>query len=88
MIQRIPIDPDEVARQGAAIFDRSIAALAASRDPQDYVVIDIISGDFEIAEKSITATRKLKERHPTGVLWGRFVGTPVSVRLGSMGSME
>ncbi|MDZ4683879.1 MAG: hypothetical protein SH850_02245 [Planctomycetaceae bacterium] len=82
MIQRSPADPEDIARRGNAIYDQRVAPQVTTRNPQDYVVIDVDSGDFEVAEKSLVATKKLRERRPAAVMWGRYVGTPISVRFG------
>ena len=38
------------------------------------VVIDVTSGDYEIADDDLTATLRLFERRPAALTWGERVG--------------
>lgn len=43
------------------------------------VVIDVKSGDYEIAEDDMAGILRLKERQPDAITWGELVGYPASV---------
>ena len=38
------------------------------------VVIDVNTGDYEIADDDLTATMRLFERRPNAITWGELVG--------------
>ena len=38
------------------------------------VVIDIFSGDYEVADNDLTASRRIFARHPEGLTWGERIG--------------
>lgn len=77
------LSAEEVARRGQALFLESIAPLVKDRDEKDYVVIDVDSGDFEIGADSLEVSRALHGRHPGAMnVWGRFVGSEISLRFG------
>lgn len=38
------------------------------------VVIDIFSGDYEVAPDDLTATLRMFERRPGGLTWGERIG--------------
>ena len=40
------------------------------------VVIDVNTGDYEIADDDLTATMRLFERRPNAITWGELVGYP------------
>ena len=40
------------------------------------VVIDVNTGDYEIADDDLTATLRLIERQPDAITWGELVGYP------------
>ena len=44
------------------------------------VVIDVNTGDHEVADDDLTATLNLLERNPDAVTWGERVGYPAPYR--------
>ena len=46
------------------------------------VVIDVKSGDYEIAEDDITGILRLLERQPDAMTWGELVGYNASCAIG------
>lgn len=84
MIQLTPSPAEEIAQRGQMLFDQVVSSKLQSRSPKDYVVINVDSGDFEAGSDSLSATRRLQERHPGATrIWGRFVGSAVSLKFGS-----
>ena len=47
------------------------------------VVIDVKSGDYEIAENHLAAALRLRERRPGAYTWAERVGYPTVTRLGA-----
>ncbi len=73
---------EEFKRRGEEIFERHIRAHVADRPAQDFVVIDIETGDFEVDANERTAADRLSARRPDAQPWMRLVGSPYSRRFG------
>ena len=71
----------EVAAIGKAMYEKI-------RDEMEekyrgwMVVIDVKSGDYEIAEDDITGILRLLERQPNAITWGELVGYDASCAIG------
>lgn len=46
------------------------------------VVIDVTTGDYEVADDDLTATTRLFERNPEAMTWGELVGHSAAYRMG------
>ena len=66
--------PDEVAARGDAIYHEQIKPKVGDLEKGTFVVIDIESGDYEIAPDDATATFRLLGRHPSAVTWAVRIG--------------
>ncbi len=42
----------------------------------EVVIIDVISGDYEVADTDLEATLRMFERRPNALTWGERVGYP------------
>ena len=51
-----------------AIYNAQIRQHIAPEDEDKFVKIDVLSGDYELDENSITAGRRLRERRPDAVI--------------------
>jgi hypothetical protein len=69
---RRPIE--ELARLGKAIYDERIRPLVESSQRGRIVAIDINSGDYELADDTLTATDRLYARKPDAEPWVVRVG--------------
>ena len=58
----------EKQRMAHAIYDVKIRPLMEPADEDKYVMIDIVSGDYEIGENRGTLIRVLRERRPDAVM--------------------
>lgn len=58
------------------LFETSIRAQLDLSRPNDFVMIDVDSGDFEVHEREIEAADRLRARRPDGRFWCRKVGSP------------
>ncbi len=72
----------DVATVGSAIYQEKILPTLGPEHKGKVVVIDVNSGDYEIADKSLTATLRLLERQPEAYTWAERVGFPGVHRLG------
>ena len=58
----------EKQRRAHAIYDAKILPLMTPADGDKYVMIDILTGDYEIGENRATLIRVLRERRPDAVM--------------------
>ena len=73
---------EEFARRGAEIFERDIQPQVAERDKNDFVLIDIETGAYEVDADEIAAATRLQTRVPGAQIWGRRVGSRYSRHFG------
>ena len=70
--QQTPTDEStpypEKQRKAHAIYDVKIRPLLTPGDEDKYVMIDIVSGDYEIGENRATLIRILRDRRPDAVM--------------------
>ena len=64
--ERMPYE--EKKRRGEEIYNTQIRHLIAPEDEGKYVVVDVLTGDYEVHENTITAGRKLRTRRPDAVM--------------------
>ena len=68
---------------GRAIYRERIRPTLGPEHKGKVVVIDVKSGDYEIADKDLVATRRLKERRPNAYTWAERVGYPAMYKMGA-----
>lgn len=73
---------DEVARRAKEIYEREIRVGVEPEHAGRYLAVDVESGDYEIADEALAATRALRGRKPAAVAYLMRVGRPTAYRLG------
>jgi hypothetical protein len=73
---------EEFERRGEEIFERDIQPRLGTRRAEEFVLIDIESGDYEVDADELTASDRLRERWPDAQVWMRRVGSRHAYRLG------
>jgi hypothetical protein len=73
---------EEIVKRGEAIFDESVKQHLKGYDKQDFVVIDIETGDYEVDANELAACDRLRERIPDAQIYGRRVGSPFARHFG------
>ena len=79
---------DEVCDRGERIYEERIKALVEPQENGRFIVIDIESGDYEIADEMYDASHRLKERRPDSVRFGGRVGYDAAFSIGWSGKWE
>jgi len=76
---------EEVARRGREIYEREIQTKVGPEHTGRFLVVDVLTGDYEIADEDLEASERLLARNPDAMLYGQPVGEPglPSVRIGS-----
>lgn len=72
----------EVESRGEAIYAQQIRDKVEAEHKGKFLVLDIETGDYEIDEDDLVATKRLLVRQPDAVLYGLRIGHPTAYRLG------
>jgi hypothetical protein len=73
---------EEVVARGEAIYQQRLRAQSEKERFGEFLVLDIESGDYEIAKEDLDASLALLARRPNGVLYGVRIGFPAAYRVG------
>jgi hypothetical protein len=74
---------EEVARRGEEIYEREIRSKVEDQHRGKFLVLDIVTGAYEIDQDDLAASERLLDRHPESELYGVRIGSPTAYRLGS-----
>ena len=76
-------DPNETRAKGKAIYDEKIRHIVEADPTQKgrVVVIDIYTGEYEIADTDWEARRRLEKRCPDAYTWTERVGYPAAYKI-------
>lgn len=77
-----PLQREQWMRHGEEIFEREVRSKLEGQNPDDYLLIDVDSGDFEVDADELAASERLRARRPQAVIYFRRVGSRVSRRFG------
>ena len=72
----------EVAERGEAIYEQDIRPKVESESKGKYLVLDIETGEYEIDQDDLAATKRLMAKYADAVLYGLRIGYPAAYRLG------
>ena len=73
---------EEIGRKGQALYQEKIKPLVDPLHYGKFVAIDVESGDYEIGNRMIVASKKLRERRPEAITYGVRVGFLAAYRMG------
>jgi hypothetical protein len=73
---------EEFARRGEAIFQKEIQPQLKDENGDDFVVIDIETGAYEIDSNELAASARLRVRVPKAQIWIRRVRSPYARTFG------
>lgn len=69
------ISREEIGRLGQEIYENRLrAVLEVEENIGKIVSIDITSGDYEIADDLLVAGRRLQQRRPDALMYGKRIG--------------
>ena len=74
---------EEVAARGEALYDQQIRTKVESQNRGRYLVLDIETGDYEIDQDDLLATKRALAKRPDAVLYGLRIGFRAAYRLGA-----
>ena len=73
--------PDEVATRGQEIYEREIRPRLAPDDRGRFVVADIETGEYEIDDSDLAATKRALAKHPEAILYNVRIGADAAYRI-------
>lgn len=76
------LSPHEVAARGQTIYDARIRAQVEPQHQDEFLMLDIHSGDYEVDADDIAAEERLFVRRPEAVVYQLRVGSPAAYFLG------
>lgn len=79
---------EEIAKRGEAIYAQRIRAKVEPDCKGKYLVLDIESGEYEIDQDDLAATKRMMARRPHGVLYGLRIGYAAAYRLGGFAKVS
>jgi hypothetical protein len=74
--------PEEVVERGEAIYERQLRAVVERPNKGQFLVVDIETGEYEIAADDLLATKRLLAKRPDAIVYGLRIGFPAAYRLG------
>jgi hypothetical protein len=74
---------EETVRRGREIYEREIRAEVEPSHDGEFVVVDVITGAWEVNADDVAASDRVLTRNPDAVLYFARVGRPAAYRLGS-----
>ena len=77
---------EEIVRLGREIYEREIRAKVEPEHDGEFLVVDIITGSYEVASDGITAARRIREKNPEALLCFLRVGHATAYRIGTRSS--
>lgn len=72
----------DTIQRGQILFETQIAERVHGEAPNDFLAIDTLSGDYEIAPDDLTPSLRLRERHPDAIIYVRRVGDEAAYTVG------
>lgn len=80
--------PQQVETRGEEIYEQQIRPKVEVGNKGKFVVIDIETGEFEIDDDDLSATKRALAKRPDAILYGLRVGYPTAYTLGAHTGFE
>ena len=74
--------PEEVESRGEEIYEQQIRQKVEAGNKGRFVVIDIETGEYEVDDDDLQATKRALAKRPKAVLYGVRIGYPTAYNLG------
>lgn len=82
IVNRAKYTKEEIARRGREVYERDIRSEVEHDHDGRFLVVDITTGRYEIADDELTAFGKAEEKNPNGPFFLVRVGRSAAHRLG------
>ena len=77
-----------IAQQGREIYERELRHEVEPEHSGRFLVLDVQSGDYEIADEDLDASERLLERRPEAMLYGLRIGERAAYRIGGFSNAD
>jgi hypothetical protein len=74
---------DQVAAKGQKIYDEKLKGILEAENKGKFVVIEVESGDYFVADTVLEALQKAKEKYPNKILHAIRIGYEGIFKMGS-----
>lgn len=74
--------PEEVEARGQALYEQRIRSAVEPEHNGKFLVLDVETGEYEIDEDDLNATKRALAKGPNAVLYGLRIGYSAAYRLG------
>jgi hypothetical protein len=75
--------PSEFTRRAHELYERNIRAQVEPDNKGKMLAIDVDSGDYSLADDSLTALDQIKAKNPDASVYILRVGFPTAVKIGA-----
>ena len=79
---------EEVATRGEAMYEQEIRHKVEGQCKGQYLVLDIETGEYEIHQDDLVATKRALAKRPDAVLYGLRIGYRAAYRLGGFSKVQ
>ncbi len=76
------ITPEVIAMRGEELYQQEIRDEVETANKGKYLVVDIDTGDYAIADEDLVATDRLLSKRPNATVYGLRIGFPAAYRIG------
>lgn len=76
------VTADVIVSRGEELYQRNIRAKVEADHKGRFLVVDIETGDYAIADEDLDATDRLLSKHPNALVYGLRIGFPAAYRIG------
>jgi len=73
---------EEIARRGRDFYERELRPNVEAAHHGQFLVLDVITHSFEIADDDLTASDRVLKNNPKAVLYGCRIGYAAAYRIG------
>ncbi len=73
-IAEVQYTPEEVAERGKALYEQNIQAQVKEGNLGKYLVIDVVTGDYEMGENHLDTAKRARAKRPDAPLYGMRIG--------------
>lgn len=75
---------EEIVRLGEELYDRDIRRLVEPGNEGRFAVVDVLTGNYQVADSVLAASDLARAQNPDAVLYVVRVGFPVVYRVGPL----
>jgi hypothetical protein len=76
------LQASEIVRRGTELYEQGIRAKVEADNHGRFLVVDVLTGDYEIADDAVTASNRAIRKNPDAVLYYSRIGHPAAYRIG------